>query len=124
MKKFISALTALVMTYTVILGVLPVNAEEAQSAQPTIENDFSIEGTNSFGNMLTDSLDGKMDEQEENNGCNVFSAEVTGNEATVSFETTESCTLLVAVYDEAEEQMLASGSVEVTAEETEKTVII
>lgn len=124
MKKIISALTALVMTCTVILGVLPVSAEETQSAQPSIENDISIEGTNSFGNLLTDSLDEKMDEQQANNGCNVFSAEVTGNEATVSFETTESCTLLVAVYDEAGEQMLASGSAEVTAEETEKTVAI
>ena len=123
-KKAVSALTSLVIACTAAIGVIPVNAEETQAVQPVMGNDVSIEGTNSFGNLLTESFDEKMNEQQENDGCNVFSAEVTGNEATVSFETTENCTLLVAVYDEAGEQMLASGSTEVTSEETEKTVTI
>lgn len=125
MKKAISALTALVLTFTVFMGAIPVGAEETRSdGQTSLENDISVTGTNSFGNLLSDELSGKMDEQQQNNGCNIFSAEVTGNEAIVSFETIESATLLVAVYDEAGEQMLASGHEEVPQGETEKTVTI
>ena len=127
MKKIVSVLTSLVITCTALLGVIPVNAEETQvqtQPQPTVSNDISVEGTNSFGNMLSEALDAEAAELEENDGCNVFSAEVTGNEVKVSFETNEPCTLLAAIYDEVGVQMLASGTAEVAPEETEKTVTI
>ncbi|MBE6845228.1 MAG: hypothetical protein E7508_05885 [Ruminococcus sp.] len=125
MKKIASLLTVLVMTCTFLAGVIPVNAEEPQTGtDPAFENEFSVEGTNSFGNLLSDELDTVAAEQEANNGCNVFAAEVTGNEVFVEFETTQYCTLLAAVYTEDGVQMLASGTAEVTPEETEKTVTI
>jgi len=125
MKKLLSLLTVLVMTCTVIAGIMPVGAEESPIAtEPTIENEITVEGTNSFGNLLSEKLENKAAEQQSNNGCNVYSAEVTDNEVSVNFETTQYCTLLAAVYTEDGVQMLASGTAEVTPEETEKTVTI
>lgn len=108
-----------------IFGALPAKAENSVSEpEPQIKTDVSVEGTDSFGNLLTSELSKEMDRQEENNGCNIFSIEMNGADATVSFETTEDCTLVVAVYDESGEQMFASGNVAVVNGETEKTVTI
>lgn len=49
---------------------------------------------------------------------------MSGNQASVSFETTQDATLVVAVYDENGNQMLASGKKNVTNTETETTVTI
>lgn len=127
MKKTISILLSIVMTFTFVCSTITTSAEEsAQSGayMPSIENDISVTGTNSFGNMISYELSEEMDKQEENNGCNVFSAEVTGKTVSVEYETTEDCTLLAAVYDEEGTQLLASGTTEVTHEETTAAVEI
>ncbi|MBQ8188513.1 MAG: DUF4214 domain-containing protein, partial [Lachnospiraceae bacterium] len=46
---------------------------------------------------------------------NVFSIEMTGREAYVELEAVEDCILLVAIYDEAGEQLIASGSLDIVA---------
>ena len=124
MKKWISCILVMVMTIS-IFGTLPANAENG-SLEPNsqMETDISMQGTNSFGNILTNELTAEMDKQEENNWCNIFSIEMNGTDATVSFETTENCTLVVAVYDESGEQMLASGNTAVVKGETEALVTI
>lgn len=124
MKKWISCILVMVMTIS-IFGILPANAENS-SLEPNsqMETDISVRGTNSFGNLLTNELTAEMDKQEENNGCNIFLIEMNGTDATVSFETTENCTLVIAVYDESGEQMLASGNTAVVKGETEALVTI
>lgn len=124
MKKWISCILVMVMTIS-IFGTLPANAENG-SLEPNsqMETDISVQGTNSFGNLLTNELTAEMDKQEENNGCNIFSIDMNGTDATVSFETTEDCTLVIAVYDESGEQMLASGNTAVVKGETEVLVTI
>lgn len=89
-----------------------------KAAGQDLESDLSVKRTNSFGALLTNELSQEMAEQEENNGCNVFSVEVTGTEASVSFETVEDCTLVVGIYDEAGIGMIAAGSLEVYSGET------
>ncbi len=119
---FISAVTLLTC---IPLDALAAQTPETEPAQTgMLESNMSVNGTNSFGNLLADELNGEYSEQQENNGCNVFSAEVTDKTVSVEFETTMGGTLLAAIYDEAGEQMLASGSIEVTAEETKKDVTI
>ena len=119
---FISAVT---MLTCMPLDALAAQTPEVESGQTGfLESDLSVNGTNSFGNLLADELNTEYSEQQGNNGCNVFSAEVTDKTVAVEFETTTGGTLLAAIYDEAGEQMLASGSIEVTAEETKKEVAI
>lgn len=85
--------------------------------QTNLQNAISLQGNNSFGNMLADELTGKVQEQLENNGNNVFSVEMKGQAATVSFETLQNAILTVAIYDEEGKKLLASGNQEVSAEE-------
>ena len=130
-KRIISFLTSFIMIFSLVadVSVTNVNAEsitaENQSEISADNSEVSIEGTNSFGNLLTDSLEEKMNQQEENNGCNIFSIEmIDDSTAAVSFETLQDCMLVVGIYDEAGETMLASGSIEVYAGETDTYVDI
>ncbi len=138
MKKLLAAFLAFVM----VLGNLNLStmAAEAKSGtstavcNPTMASasntanvetsEMSVEGTNGFGSLLAKELEEKTEEMEDNQGYNVFSIEMSGKEATVSYEAQEDCTLVVAIYDEDGEQMFASGQKAVLAEEKEAVVTI
>ncbi len=113
MKKFISFMLSL----TLILSGLAIPVSSNESEEINVENEISVKGTNSFGEMVEDVVDETLEDQKENNGCNIFSVEVYGNEAVVNFETTVDATLVVAIYEESGVKMLGSGSIEVYAEE-------
>lgn len=105
---------------------LPVNAKEmdASGKQDTnnMESEISVQGTDSFGNMVAEAIDNKVEQQEENEGCNIFEITMSGTEAEVDFETNKDASLVVGIYDEAGIKMVASGHAEVTTDE--KTVKI
>ena len=71
---------------------------------------------------MSETLSEEAEQQEENQGCNIFETKVEGEQAVVSFETTKDATLVVGIYSEDGEQMEASGIAEVTPDETEVTV--
>lgn len=58
-------------------------------------------------------------EKEGSAGCNVFSMEVQGNNAKVTFESVVDAILIVAVYNEEGTQMLTFGRTEVSAQQKE-----
>ena len=97
---------------------------ETEKTDTRVTSELMVRGTDSFGSMFAQEFSGVAAEQAENNGCNVFSIDMSGNQASVSFETTQDATLVVAVYDENGNQMLASGKKNVTNTETETTVTI
>ncbi len=105
---------------------LPVDAKEmdASGKQDTsnMESEISVQGTDSFGNMVAEAIDNKVEQQEENEGCNIFEITMSGTEAEVDFETNKDASLVVGIYDEAGIKMVASGHAEVTTDE--KTVKI
>ena len=105
---------------------LPVDAKEmdASGKQDTtnMESEISVQGTDSFGNMVAEAIDNKVEQQEENEGCNIFEITMSGTEAEVDFETNKDASLVVGIYDEAGIKMAASGHAEVTTDE--KTVKI
>ena len=105
---------------------LPVDAKEmdASGKQDTtnMESEISVQGTDSFGNMVAEAIDNKVEQQEENEGCNIFEITMSGIEAEVDFETNKDASLVVGIYDEAGIKMVASGHAEVTTDE--KTVKI
>ena len=98
--------------------------QETEKTDARVTSELMVRGTDSFGSMFAQEFSGVAAEQTENNGCNVFSIDMSGNQASVSFETTQDATLVVAVYDENGNQMLASGKKNVTNTETETTVTI
>ncbi|MEY8333207.1 Ig-like domain-containing protein [Lachnospiraceae bacterium 47-T17] len=128
MKKFIAELMAIVLLITSpICGELSFagdGAVESDEMAVISEESLTVKGTDSFGEMLASSLSNELDEQDYNNGYNIFSIEVQGKEAEVSFETIEDATLVVGIYDENGTAMLGAGKSEVTAEETEAVISI
>lgn len=138
-KKIVSVLMAFTMLISCI-GIQPLQAEAdaGKKAETAVKeggtdvlddagklvNNVSVEGTNSFGNMLAAEFAEKAEEIEDGNGFFISAIEMEGTEATVSLEAIEDCTLVVAIYDEAGEEMLAVGSGEVTAGEHEAVVTI
>lgn len=138
-KKIVSVLMAFTMLISCI-GIQPLQAEAdaGKKAETAVKegrtnvsddvgklvNNVSVEGTNSFGNMLAAELAEKTEEIEDGNGFFISAIEMEGTKATVSLEAIEDCTLVVAVYDEAGEEMLAIGSGEVKAGEREAVVAI
>ena len=122
-KRILSLILALVL----VLGVAaPVQAAEnsAEDVMTSTESEISLSATNSFGTMLTEVIDAELEQQQENNGCNIFSIEMTGTTAVVSLETVKEAVLVVAIYDESGTQMIASGSTTVIPDDTQATVEI
>lgn len=124
MKRTLSILLSIVMTFTFLCSSITVEAVESESETSLIDNNISINGTNSFGQLISETLAEEEDKQESNNGFNVFSAEVTGNIITAEYEVLETCTMLAAIYDEEGELLITSGKTEVTPEEDYAEVII
>ncbi len=127
-KQFLNKFIALTLVITIVFSIFTVSAsavtndENASSQNANIQNNLTVQGTNSVGTMLASEIEEKNEETEENNGCNVFSVEVMGNEAAVSFETVVDATLLVAVYNESCDTLITTGTTEVEKGETEKNV--
>lgn len=127
-KQFLNKFIALTLVITIVFSIFTVSAsavtndKNASSQNSNIQNNLTVQGTNSVGTMLASEIEEKNEETEENNGCNVFSVEVTGNEAAVSFETVVDATLLVAVYNESCDTLITTGTTKVEKGETEKNV--
>lgn len=94
-----------------------ISAEENLQLMP--ENETSIEAENSFGGLLSNALEQKMDEYEGNNGFQIFSVGVEGTSVYVSFESQTNATIVVGLYEEMGIKLLNFGSVDVTSEAAE-----
>ena len=99
--------------------------EATEEPESSVEKpELSVKGANSAGTLFAEEFSQLAAEQLENDGCNIFSVEMTGTEAFVSFETTRDASLVIGVYEEDGIKMLASGSVEVSRGQTEVVVDI
>lgn len=126
-KKVVSVILVLCLmcsVFSVSTFAASDNSVGNQGVQTGIGDDMNVKSTNSFGSLLTSELEQEADKQEENNGINIFSVEVTGKTATAEFETLQDSTLVVAIYDESGVEMLASGRTAVTKEDTTAEVTI
>ena len=129
-KRLFSRFLAVTLAITLIFSVFSVSAgavsadEKSNSQNANVQDNLSVSGTNSLGTMLANEIADKNEETEDNNGYNVFSVAVSGNNAVVSFETITDATLLVAIYNESCDTLIATGTTEVTNGETEKNVIL
>ena len=129
-KQLFSKFLAITLVITLIFSVFSVSAgavsadEKSNSQNANVQDNLSVSGTNSLGTMLANEIADKNEETEDNNGYNVFSVAVSGNNAVVSFETITDATLLVAIYNESCDTLIATGTTEVSNDETEKNVTL
>ena len=126
MKRCISLLLVL----GIILGVL-VPATQAAPVEETASvntDNVTIEGTNGFGNLLSQEITESQEEAEAAeadypNGYTVTDLVIEGNIATVTYDTMEEATLVVALYTEDGMQMLNSTTATVSPDATEAELI-
>ena len=126
MKKIISIILVLTMLATTFILPINANAEESAGTDSTTtgDGDFTVQSTNPFGDLLTQTIGDEMQKQLDGNGYNVFSINVEENFVTVEYEALDSCTLVVCLYDELGESVLAYESVEVSADENSAEIEI
>ena len=131
-KQKIAVIMAIVLTFGVFLPPETAqamasdtkNSAPGMSSTQYMQNGISIESTNNFGNIIGKELTEKTAEQTENEGNNIFSVEMDGQTANVSFETTEDATLVVCIYSEDREEMVVSAASDVEVGQTEAKVCI
>lgn len=90
----------------------------SQEQNSTIDtSDVSMEATNSFGKLLLNGMDvDKENGSSSPTGSNIQKITLNGRTATVDYTAAEDADLVVGIYaDDAEEQMVASGTVAITA---------
>lgn len=121
-KRTLSMLLALVM----LTGLLPIDAQAEEPAASLAENELTVVGTDGFGTLLSEDITQKQEtlQEQEVSGYTVTALEITGNIATVTYDSLEEATLVVAIYSEDGMQLLTSGKVTVDPTQTQAEVTI
>lgn len=113
MKK----ITSLILALALVISLVPVPTS-AQDGGQSIDSNVSIEGSNSFGNLLANTVNDSQEGSEQNYDGKITDLFVDGTTATVEYSTPVSANLVVAVYTEDGSTMLGSGVAAVTPEQT------
>ena len=128
LKKFVAVLLS--ATILMSMTTLAVAANET-SSEPTAEittDNYSISTDNSMGELIADALEGSEENLDPSSSDGYTSCindiEVNGSTVAVEYHATQDCTMLVALYDENTNKMLASGKSTATAESTLVNVTI
>ena len=112
-KRFLSTLLVLVT----LLSFLPPKAA-AQESAPQVAGDVMVEGTNSFGTLLANTVQNDPQTQSETQPNRICDLQFNGSLATVEYTSVQAARLVVAVYTEDGSKMLGSGTREVSPEDT------
>ncbi len=122
MKKSLSRICAVLLTIAIMISTVPISVFASESVDnsvnPSLENDISVDSTNSFGGLLSQTINAEMEKQLENNGFNVFSIQYNEGEASVSLEALQDCTLFVGIYSEDGKKLITSQNIDVTKDDT------
>ncbi len=134
-KRWVKSLIAMLLVLIMVVPSQTANAQvqdiqrmnvaKVENNDVAWEDDMlSMTSTNSFGKMIQKTMTQYNQDTEENAGNKVFSVDVSGKIAKVSFQTDQDCTLIVGIYSEDGTELLAVGEKEVSSEETEVSVTI
>ena len=118
-KRILACLLVLVT----LVSYLPPKAS-ATETQPQIKNDMTVEGTNSFGTLLANTVQNDPQSQSEGENSRICDLQIEGTLATVEYTTDRAAKVVVAIYTEDGATMLGSGVTEVVPEDTQTVVEI
>lgn len=126
MKRTVKRILAVLLTAVMLLSIAPMSVfAKGNMTDGTAEgvmSDVNLKATNSVGELVTKAL--------EKNGLNaeseygVTGLDFDGKTATVTGFAKENCALIVAIYDENSNRMLASGIGEFSEDEQTASVKI
>ena len=126
MKRTVKRILAVLLTAVMLLSVAPMSVfakgNVTDGTAEGVMSDVNLKATNSVGELVTKAL--------EKNGLNaeseygVTGLDFDGKTATVTGFAKENCALIVAIYDENSNRMLASGIGEFSEDEQTASVEI
>lgn len=128
MKRLLAFVTAAIIFAMNMTAFFDVSAEDYNYGNMTdtfVQNDITVEGTNSFGNMLAAELSAKQNEQAENNGYNVFSVDIENAVAYVDYETVEDSILVLGIYsDDVGSELVTTAYTDVYSSESTAEIML
>ena len=110
MKKAFKSVLSLLLCMIMIIGTLipTIAAKGNDSSQTAIEQDgLRLESTNAVGKVLAKAASEQTAQQSGDYG--IIDVEIAGNIVNVQINNEESCTVVVAVYDDDTGRMIGSG---------------
>ena len=117
---------SLLLVMVILAGVFSpaAQATPVEDAATVNTDSVTVEGTNGFGNLLSQEITESQEEaeaadEEYPGGYTVTDLVIEGNTVTVTYDTMEAATLVVALYTEDGMQMLTSTTATVTPDATE-----
>lgn len=126
MKKTVKRIFAILLAVVMLLSVAPVSvfAKEnvTDGTAEGVMSDVNLKATNSVGELVTKALEKNGLDAESEYG--VTGLDFDGKTATVTGFAKENCALIVAIYDENSNRMLASGIGEFSEDEQTASVEI
>ena len=114
-----------ILVLVLVLGCVPVTAQAQDGQEASVSNDVTLEGSSSFGNLLTNTVnESQTPEADANYDGRICDLVIEGTTATVEYTTPVEANLVVAIYDQDSGKMLGSGTLTVSPEETIAEVAI
>lgn len=123
-KKAIS-ITVMLAIVTSMIAVCPfsVSAEDDVNSYEATTEDINISSSDSLGNMLANEYEQSFDENGTAfSGNMIYEVEVENNTVYVELQALTDAKLIVALYDENNEEMYFSGTADVTEDDKVVTV--
>ena len=119
MKRVFSLFLALVM----LVGMVPVPAKASQTNPSVDANDMTVEGTDSFGSLLSEELNGESILADTYiDGYAITGLTFDGNTAAVTYGSLGPARLVVSIYTEDGLTMLSTANTNVSEGEGEVTL--
>lgn len=126
MKRTVKRILAVLLTAVMLLSVAPMNVfakgNVTDGTAEGVMSDVNLKATNSVGELVTKALEKNGLDAESEYG--VTGLDFDGKTATVTGFAKENCALIVAIYDENSNRMLASGIGEFSEDEQTASVEI
>ena len=123
MKRLISVMLIITMLMSMVSVTSFASEVNNTPNAEVLNDDYNITASNSMGNLIATAIESNEYSEEDYASC-ILDVEINESTVKVKYSTYEDCTILVALYDENTNQLLASGKTTVLAQENEAEVFI
>lgn len=128
LKQIIAMYLAVIMCcLPVSNAVFAADISDGNQEQVSVDNgNLQVEGTDSVGDVLASAISSEQNaaEARSQSANDISGLEITGNTASVELQVETEADLVVAIYDEQQIQMLASGKTTVSSDKNKVEVNI
>ena len=125
MKKIWKRIIAMFLSVVLLLEMIPIVTKAEEENQPNLnKGNITVEGTNSFGNLLATQITALQEDNDGNypRGYCIVDLTIEDNVATIEYDILEDAILIVALYTEDGIRLIMSGQSQVSFEENIATV--